>query len=92
MIYVPVTHTYNSVVFLTFQVILMSATFDSDMFAKYFSIPVAGHLEPAPIISIEGKAYPVQEFYIEELKTIGDVITLISLKTKNLLVPESSPV
>ncbi|XP_014672536.1 PREDICTED: putative ATP-dependent RNA helicase TDRD9, partial [Priapulus caudatus] len=55
------------------KVVLMSATFDCDMFAQYFSIPVEGHLEPAPVFNIEGKSFQVQEFYVEELRTIGTV-------------------
>jgi ATP-dependent RNA helicase TDRD9 len=51
----------------------MSATFNSEMFAHYYSIPVRGKLEPAPVISVEGRVHDVKEFYIEDLKVLGEV-------------------
>ncbi|KAL5008137.1 hypothetical protein ScPMuIL_013718 [Solemya velum] len=49
------------------KVILMSATLDSDIFAQYFALPVRDRLEPAPVVSVEGRAYDVSEFYLEDL-------------------------
>ena len=51
----------------------MSATFDSDMFAQYFALPVRDQLEPAPIVSVEGKPFKVTEYYAEDLQQLGEV-------------------
>ena len=51
----------------------MSATFDSDMFAQYFALPVRDQLEPAPIVSVEGKPFQVREFYTEDLQALSEV-------------------
>ena len=47
--------------------VLMSATLDSDMFSRYFSLPINGKLEGAPVVTVEGRSYPVQEFYLHEI-------------------------
>ncbi|XP_077997158.1 ATP-dependent RNA helicase TDRD9-like [Glandiceps talaboti] len=49
------------------KVVLMSATIDSDLFSQYFSLPVRGELESAPVVNVEGKAYDVTEFYLEDI-------------------------
>ncbi|GAB1603284.1 ATP-dependent RNA helicase TDRD9-like [Argonauta hians] len=54
------------------RVILMSATLDSEMFAKYFALPVRDILDPAPIISIEGSLFSVSEYYVEDLAPLGN--------------------
>ncbi|RNF03748.1 putative RNA helicase [Trypanosoma rangeli] len=41
------------------KVVLMSATMDSELFARYFG--------GAPVISIRGRTYPVQNFYLEDI-------------------------
>ena len=64
------------------QIILMSATFDTKKFAEYFAIPVRGVLEPAPIVSVEGRQYQVSEYYIEDLKPLG----LVRIKKKILWI------
>lgn len=53
------------------KVILMSATFDSDMFSQYFAWPVGGQLEKAPVMIVEGRSYEVAEYYLEDLKELG---------------------
>ena len=53
----------------------MSATFDTDMFAHYFSLPLRGHLEPATVVNVEGRCYDVAEYYVEDLKSLGEVKT-----------------
>lgn len=50
------------------KVVLMSATFDTSMFAEYFSLSLKG--DPAPIIEISGKTKEVTEHYLHELKTL----------------------
>lgn len=51
----------------------MSATMEGDVFADYFSVKVAGHLLPAPIVLVEGRMYTVTEFYLDDLKQLGSV-------------------
>ncbi|XP_077865739.1 ATP-dependent RNA helicase TDRD9-like [Saccoglossus kowalevskii] len=55
------------------KIILMSATIESDLFAGYFSLPVRGKLESAPVVSVEGKAYDVTEYYLEDLRKFGQM-------------------
>ena len=61
---------YNVHVF--YQVVLMSATIQSQRFAGYFSLYVHGR-QPAPILDVEGRCYTVQEYYLESLKPLADV-------------------
>ena len=49
------------------KVVLMSATLDSDMFSRYFSLPINGRLEGATVVTVEGRSYPVEEFYLNEI-------------------------
>ncbi|XP_035669550.1 ATP-dependent RNA helicase TDRD9-like [Branchiostoma floridae] len=58
------------------KVVLMSATLDSSMFAGYFSIPVRGELAPAPVVTVEGRLFPVTEFYVEDLAPLGPLPVL----------------
>jgi ATP-dependent RNA helicase TDRD9 len=58
------------------KVILMSATIESEMFAGYFSSVVGNRLVPAPVVSVEGKVYPVVEFYSDDMKFLGKVPSL----------------
>ena len=51
----------------------MSATFDTSMFANYFAMPIAGKLENAPVVNIEGKVYDVQEIYAPDVSHLGQV-------------------
>ncbi|XP_071078923.1 ATP-dependent RNA helicase TDRD9-like isoform X1 [Haliotis cracherodii] len=54
------------------KVILMSATIDCDLFASYFALPVRDRLEPAPVVSVEGRVFRVSEFYADDLTpTLG---------------------
>ncbi|XP_060080350.1 ATP-dependent RNA helicase TDRD9-like, partial [Ylistrum balloti] len=55
------------------KVVLMSATIDSEMFANYFALPLGRKLEPAPVISVEGKIFAVSEYYTEDLSVLGEV-------------------
>ena len=56
----------------------MSATFESDVFAQYFAMRISGRLEPAPIVNVEGKPFPVTEFYLDDIKHIGEVFTSLT--------------
>ena len=51
----------------------MSATFDSEMFAQYFALPVRDRLEQAPVVDVEGRPFKVLEFYAEDLVQLGEV-------------------
>lgn len=54
------------------KVILMSATFDVERFAKYFSSPVGNKLVPAPIIDIPKKTFfNVGIYYLCQMVTLG---------------------
>lgn len=45
----------------------MSATFDTDIFADYFALPVGNHLEKAPVVNVDSGRHTVSEFYADDL-------------------------
>jgi hypothetical protein len=49
------------------KVILMSATLDAELFARYFATPSRGAAVDAPVIAIPGFTYPVSEHYLEDV-------------------------
>ena len=51
----------------------MSATIDSKLFAEYFSVPIGDELSPAPVLSVQGRTYEVNEFYLDDLRQLGEV-------------------
>ncbi|KAJ7352991.1 hypothetical protein OS493_032930 [Desmophyllum pertusum] len=53
------------------KVVLMSATIESDLFSMYFAVPVRGRVEGAPVVTVEGKSFPVVESYLDELRDVG---------------------
>ena len=56
------------------QVIVTSATFDTQVFAQYFALPVGGHLEPAPVIQVGTVHHQVSEFFADDLTSkLGEV-------------------
>ncbi|XP_076234970.1 tudor domain containing 9 protein spindle E [Calliopsis andreniformis] len=56
----------------TVKVILMSATFQVERFAKYFSSPVRNKLVPAPIIDIAKRNYfNIAIYYLTHLAALG---------------------
>ncbi|CAN8000514.1 unnamed protein product [Ixodes hexagonus] len=55
------------------KVILMSATIDVSYFAEYFSTSFFNKLEPAPVVEIPGKMMAVKEYYINSLRTLGEI-------------------
>lgn len=58
------------------KVILMSATFEVDRFAKYFSSPVGNKLAPAPIVDIAKKSYfNITAYYLCQMDGLGPVNT-----------------
>ncbi|ELU13161.1 hypothetical protein CAPTEDRAFT_117270, partial [Capitella teleta] len=55
------------------KIILMSATLDSNLFAQYFSTPLLGRLEPAPVITVVGRQFSVQEYYTDDIEALGKI-------------------
>ncbi|XP_056021255.1 ATP-dependent RNA helicase TDRD9-like isoform X2 [Ostrea edulis] len=58
------------------KVVLMSATFDCDLFAQYFALPVRDRLEPAPVITVDEAPHTVSEYYIEDIQGLGEIPAL----------------
>ena len=54
----------------------MSATIESDLFSMYFAVPVRGRVEGVPVITVEGKSFPVVECYLDDLYELTGVSTL----------------
>uniref|UniRef100_A0A8C1SI07 ATP-dependent RNA helicase TDRD9 n=1 Tax=Cyprinus carpio TaxID=7962 RepID=A0A8C1SI07_CYPCA len=52
------------------KVILMSATINCAEFAEYFGTPIRNQMNPAYVFEVEGAPYAIEEFYLDELKTI----------------------
>ena len=53
----------------------MSATIDSQLFASYFPTLIQDKFVPAPILKIEGRLHTVQEFFLDDLRALGEVCT-----------------
>lgn len=54
------------------RVTLMSATLNADLFAAYFRRALGGRVQ-VPILSVQGKMYPVQEIHLEEALQFCDL-------------------
>ncbi|XP_058652261.1 ATP-dependent RNA helicase TDRD9 isoform X2 [Onychostoma macrolepis] len=52
------------------KVILMSATINCAEFAEYFGTPIRNQMNPAYVFEVEGAPYAIEEFYLDELKTM----------------------
>lgn len=52
------------------KVILMSATINCIEFAEYFGSPIRNQMNPAYVFEVEGAPYAVEEYYLDELKTM----------------------
>ncbi|XP_062595523.1 ATP-dependent RNA helicase TDRD9-like [Saccostrea cucullata] len=55
------------------KVVLMSATFDCDLFAQYFALPVRDQLEPAPVVTVDETPHKVSEYYVEDFQGLGQI-------------------
>ncbi|GFR80110.1 hypoxia-inducible HIG-1 [Elysia marginata] len=56
------------------KIIVTSATFDTQVFAQYFALPVGGCLEPAPVIQVGTVHHQVSEFFADDLTSkLGEV-------------------
>uniref|UniRef100_A0A8D2JFG1 ATP-dependent RNA helicase TDRD9 n=1 Tax=Varanus komodoensis TaxID=61221 RepID=A0A8D2JFG1_VARKO len=52
------------------KVILMSATISCQEFAHYFAVPIRNRLYPVYVFEVEGKPHTIEEYYLDELKSI----------------------
>lgn len=59
------------------KIVLMSATLDENLFTKYFAHNRMGKDLPAPVLSVPGRTFPVQERYL------GDVLFDINSSSDN---------
>ncbi len=48
----------------------MSATINCAEFAEYFGTPIRNQMNPAYVFEVEGAPYAIEEFYLDELKTM----------------------
>ena len=55
------------------QVILMSATVDAYAYTRYFAMKTPRGVEPAPAITVQGRTYRVIDFYLDDIKHVGEV-------------------
>ncbi|XP_042302937.1 ATP-dependent RNA helicase TDRD9 isoform X2 [Sceloporus undulatus] len=60
------------------KVILMSATINCQEFADYFAIPVRNTLYPAYVFEVEGEPHAVEEYYLDDLKSVLSHIRISS--------------
>ena len=53
----------------------MSATIDADVFAYYFGSKSGqfSRIIPAPVLRVEGMSFNVTEFYLDDIRHIGEV-------------------
>eukprot|EP01132_Coremiostelium_polycephalum_P010062 gene10062-12334_t len=61
------------------KIIIMSATLDADMFSEYF--------DKAPVLYIEGRQFPVQIYYTEELQkdyTDAALVTVLQIHLQSI--------
>ncbi|XP_050306805.1 dosage compensation regulator isoform X2 [Anthonomus grandis grandis] len=63
-------HTYPDL-----RVILMSATIDTTLFSKYFN--------NCPVLEIEGRAFPVQQYFLEDCIELTGFVPPLDTKKKN---------
>ena len=71
----------------------MSATIQTKVFARYYSVPVGDRLYPCPILKVKGRTYEVKEFYLEDLRKLGEVrdsiyviIIMIERQTERMIL------
>ena len=55
------------------KVVLMSATIEAEYFARYFSVRLSQSIMVPPIIKVEGRPFPVIEFYLDDIRHLGEV-------------------
>ena len=55
----------------------MSATIENKLFADYYGLRLSGRLEPAAIVNVEGKAFSVVDFFLDDLTHIGKAVSTV---------------
>ncbi|CAI8037466.1 ATP-dependent RNA helicase TDRD9, partial [Geodia barretti] len=62
------------------KVVLMSATLESREYSQYFRVrlPSQATPTPAPVLSVDGRVWPVMEFYLDDLRDFGEVEGLVA--------------
>ena len=65
----------------------MSATFETDIFALYFAVRISGRMELAPVVAVEGRSFPVTEFYLDDVRDVAEVHELGTLSIMSALSP-----
>ena len=55
------------------QIVLMSASIDTHIFRNYFTVRINGYPHPSPVVTIPGRTYNVQLFYLDDLQKLGRV-------------------
>lgn len=53
----------------------MSATLESREYSQYFAVRLPSETTPtpAPVLSVDGRVWPVMEFYLDDLRALGEV-------------------
>jgi len=51
----------------------------------YFAVPVRGKVEGAPVVSVDGKSFPVVESYLDDIRDIGVSSHLIPFYSSHFL-------
>ncbi|NXD34259.1 TDRD9 helicase, partial [Copsychus sechellarum] len=54
------------------QIILMSASINSEELADYFALPVHNGVNPVCVFKVEGRPFEIEEYYLDDLKDIFD--------------------
>ncbi|XP_039502239.1 dosage compensation regulator isoform X1 [Drosophila santomea] len=62
------------------HVILMSATIDTTLFSKYFGC--------CPVLEVPGRAFPVQQFFLEDILQMTDFVPSVESRRKRKEVEE----
>ena len=57
------------------RIILMSATIDTTLFSQYFG--------DCPIIELQGRTFPVQQYFLEDTVQMLDFVPPLAKKRKN---------
>ena len=66
----------------------MSATLESQEYAQYFAVrlPSQPLPTPAPVLSVEGRVWPVMEFFLDDLHHFGNVCVCVRTRWMCVIV------
>ena len=62
----------------------MSATIDSYAYTRYFAMKTPRGVEPAPAITVQGRTYRVIDFYLGDIKHVGEVRGYMDMHTMHV--------